>query len=150
MLTIRFSRHPHEIVLLSICVLSGLSTFLAYHQAASTAIRELPEMWGRVYYLGLAIAAAIALIGVFWPGFTGPLVERAGLLMLSGLVCFFGIAILTVAGLRGLYFGLILIGFAAANLWRVGQVNRELQQIRAAAILTGSTEQLNDEGGGGP
>ncbi|TCO57113.1 hypothetical protein [Actinocrispum wychmicini] len=143
MLTIRSGRHPHEIVLLAFTLLSGLTGFFGYSQAASNAILLLlPRAYGQAFYLGLAASAAIALAGICWRGIVGPLVERAGLLINTGLYLFFALAIFTVGGVRGVGFGFTLIAFSVANVVRVLQIRRDLRAIRAAAMVTDSTDQL--------
>ncbi|AXB47319.1 hypothetical protein A4R43_36740 [Amycolatopsis albispora] len=105
---------------------------------ASTTVRALPEPFGHVLYASLAVGSVISLAGVFWPGVTGALVERAGLIGLIGLsFCYAGM-ILVVNGWRGTAFTVFLTAFGLANLFRAFQISREIKELTAArAFLNG-------------
>lgn len=143
---IRSGRHPHEVVLLLVCVLVGAVGTFGFDQAASTTIRSLPEPWGRFFYLGVLAGSVVALSGAYWRGLAGPLIERSGLITLAGMWASYTVAVLMNSGLRnGWGFSLIVGGFAVANVWRYVQISGELRRIRAAATLTGATGQLGGE-----
>jgi hypothetical protein len=141
---IRSGRHPHEVCLLGVCVLSGATGLINYSKVASSTVRALPEPWGMVFYATMLAGAVIALAGVLLPGLKGPLIERSGLLILASLFTGYGIAVLAAAGARGLFFSAFVGGFAIANLVRYVQIGRELRRISAAATLTSSTDQLGE------
>lgn len=143
MIVIRSGRHPFEVVLLAVFLLSGVSNLANYNASASNALRGLSDTYGYVYYAGLALGSAITLVGVFWPGLSGPLVERAGLLILTGLWASFG-GLLLAFGWRGVQFALLFFGFAAGAVWRIVQIRRDLRQAVSAAVVTGATDQVED------
>lgn len=143
MIVIKSGRHPFEVMILAWCLLSGVNQTINYQRAASSVLHDLPDLFGYALYAGTVVGSAIALIGTFWPSLTGPLVERAGLWMLSGLWVSFGV-LLATAGVRGLYFGGFLWGFAAAAIWRGVQIGRELKSVHAAAVLARATDQVED------
>lgn len=143
MIVIKSGRHPLAVTLLVFCAVSGVSNLLAYSKSATNVLRALPPAFGLVFYGLLALGSAVALVGVFWPGLTGPHLERSGLLMLTGVFSAYAVLVIPL-GLRALFFSLLLFGFALGNFLRVLQIGRDLKRIRAAAAYTGSTEQLKD------
>lgn len=138
MIVIKSGRHPFAVVVLIVFVLSGVSNLFNYDQSASNALRDLSPVYGYIYYAGLALGAAITLIGVFWPGLYGPLVERAGWLILAGLWAAFG-GLLFTFGWRGAQFALLFEGFAAGAMWRVVQIGRDLR-----AMFSDATDHVED------
>ena len=129
---IRRGKHPHEVGLLfATFVIGGFGTF-AFNSSANSASRALPYPMGQIMYGALALGSAVAIAGIFWPGITGALVERAGLVAVSLMCAGQGAATLVGFGLRGLAYGGILAAFAVASLWRVLQIRREVQEILAA------------------
>lgn len=139
---IRSGRHPHEVCLLGVCLLSGVSGLVNYSTVSSGTVRQLPEPWGLVFYAVMLAGAVIALGGTLIPGLKGPLVERSGLVILAGLFTAYGIAALATSGTRALFFAAFMVGFATANVVRSVQIGRELRRISAAATFTSSSEQL--------
>ena len=56
---IRSGRHPHEVLILSGCVVYGVAGFSAFDRVAITSIRELPGPVGHMFYALLAVTAAV-------------------------------------------------------------------------------------------
>ncbi|MFJ1765077.1 hypothetical protein ACIOD2_32450 [Amycolatopsis sp. NPDC088138] len=129
---IRRGKHPHEVVLLAAAFLLGLSGSLAFNATATSTARTLPFPFGHLLYAGMAFGAAIALVGVFWPGITGALIERAGLILVSTWSLVYGVVVLFNSGARGIMFGGFMAAFAAASLWRVWQIAKEAREVAAA------------------
>ena len=137
---IRRGKHPHEVaLLLAIAVIGVFGTF-AFNRSATTAARELAHPYGQLMYGGMTLGSAVALVGIFWPGITGALIERSGLKITSLLCLGQGAATIYMYGLRGLAFGLILAAFAVASLVRVHQIQKETREIIAADAFLGREE----------
>lgn len=143
MIVIKSGRHPFEVMILAWCLVSGVNSIINYQQAASTVFGQFPDLFGYILYGGTVAGSTVTLVGTFWPSLAGPLIERAGLVMLAGLWVLFG-GLLTTVGERGLYWGGFLWGFAAAAIWRSVQIGREMKRVQAAATLIGSTRQVED------
>lgn len=142
MLTLKAGRHPLAVTLLVFFVVSGLTNIVAYSHTAGNVIQTLPEPLGRIFYFIMTVASAVAVVGIYLPGLHGPLVERSGLWMLSGLLAAYGVLVFAAAGVRALFVATFLLGFAVGCVARIIQIGRQLRKIRAAAIVTKSTDQL--------
>jgi hypothetical protein len=144
MLAIRSGRSPHELALLIPCFIVGIAGLTVPGRVSTTTLSALPLHWLYVWYGGLVLGSAVALTGLMMGSILGMLIERVGLIVLSGQLLGYGIAITVLFGLRGIQFGLLVGAFAVANLWRAHQIRRESVSVRAAAVLTRSTEQLGE------
>jgi hypothetical protein len=122
-------------MLLAVSALNGLGGIVSYQQVASNAVRVLPDVLARAYYYGLTASALLAFVGVMLRSIRGPLIERAGLWLLGGLWGAYGAIVATTAWPRGFFVSIVLLGFAAANVWRAMQIRGELKRIRAAAAI---------------
>lgn len=142
MIVIKASRHPHEVLLLIGCLLWGIAGTVAFEQVAVTSVRSLPTPWGLVFYILLAVGAAVPLFGIFRAGITGALIERAGLLILAGMCLAFAVAIAFTVPVRGLGFVLLMAALGVANIIRALQIPGEIDRLTAAAAATGATDQL--------
>jgi hypothetical protein len=140
-LSFRSGKHPHEVALLSAATLFGVCGLFFFPFVATTTARALPVPFGHLLYAGLFIGSAISLVGVFWRGLTGALIERSGLFSVSVWGFSYGIAILINSGARGIGFGLFMASFAIANIVRVWQINHEIDQVEAARIVLGTKEE---------
>lgn len=148
MLVNRQGRHPHEVYLLSVCVLYGLAGLVAYDEVVSNSIAPLGRIAGYVFFGSVLFGSLVGLIGIFWPfkGVQGPLVERSGLLILAAFWFGYVVAVVYNAGFRGLGFILVVGGFAMANvhraLWDIPRGNRS---VASAAAAAGVLDELRDE-----
>lgn len=127
-------RNPFELWLTVTCVVTGAAALFSFSEDRNGVIdRYLPAV-ALLWYFGLLIAGAVTLAGVLWRGrtingLTRALgCERAGLVMLSGLMLGYGGALLTTA--PGVFTGFLLLGLGAASITRVWQVNHELNVIQ--------------------
>jgi hypothetical protein len=126
MIVIRSGRHPIVVMVLAACVIGSVNNLVNFDRASSNLVRLLPTSFGYAFYALLAVGAAISLVGVFWRGLDGLLIERAGYLILAGQWVAFG-ALLTTAGWRGVWFALLLLAFAGGAVWRIAQIRRDLK-----------------------
>lgn len=133
---IRSGRHPHEVAFLGVFAIAGIAGLVAPHRTSNAVLQSLPA-WGlTVFYLVLAVGSLLALAGVLMPGLKGPLIELYGLLILSGELLGYGVAILGYAGPRALLSALLPIGIGIANVIRMRQITREVREARAGAKAT--------------
>lgn len=131
---IGYQRHPHEVALLLVCLLSGIAGLLAPAGATSATLGRLPGIWLYAWYVVLVIGSALAIAGVFIRGMVGHLIERAGLFVLLAELAGYGIALFGIAGTRALFFALMCLGIAAANFVRIRQINRDLKEVQDEAV----------------
>lgn len=127
-------RNPFELWITVTCVITGILALLPLTAERDGVIdRYLPAV-ALPWYLGLVIAGAVTLAGTLWRGrtingLTRALgCERAGLVVLSGLMLGYGGALLTTA--PGLFTGFLLLGLGASSITRVWQINHELRVIQ--------------------
>lgn len=124
-------QHPFEVAMLLSAAAVGVSRLLAGSTSGSLE-RTLPPGLLLVWYVLLTFGSVVSLVGVFWvEPVTGLLVERSGLWALSSACAVFGVAIVTVGGLRGVAASLFLFGFTVACLLRAVDIGRILSRIRA-------------------
>ncbi|MBN6037485.1 hypothetical protein [Amycolatopsis sp. 195334CR] len=145
-LTLRRSRSPFEVgVLLALGVLSIVSAVF-FDQAATFTARQLPEPLGHIMYAGTAVAAGVALTGVWWRhDIAGLLIERIGLISLASWTLGYGLAVLAVSGARGIQFGGYMGAVAAMALVRAWQIGREAREL---SLVAGAAQRLKDESEG--
>jgi hypothetical protein len=145
-IVIRSGRHPHEVFLLVAFLLWALFGLIAFEATASPSLRLLPTPWGHVFYGALGVGAVVAIVGVFLRrGIVGPLVERSGMLILSGMNVAYAVFVFGYSGSRAAGFSIFMVCLAAANIWRAAQIPGEVKQIAAAAALGKATDHLGGE-----
>lgn len=131
-LIIASGRQPFEVLLLLACVLTaGLG--LAVPGAGSTTIDAfIPMPWNTVFYVALGASATVGLIGVSLQVPVSLLVERIGLLFLSGLLIAYGIALYALYGAAVGASGAIIVAFGTAALTRSVQITMDLRKLHQA------------------
>lgn len=144
-IVVKTGRQPHEVALLIGCLLFGLAGTIAFDAVAVTSLRALPEAFGQVFFVLLAVGAAVPLVGIFKPGLEGPLIERIGLWVLTIQNVFFAAAVAVTSWPRGFGFIVMMTMLAVANVVRALQIPRQLRRIAAAAAVSGSVDQLEGE-----
>lgn len=133
---LRRSRSPFEVGVLAALLLISTLSAIFFSKLATTTARELGSPLGRAMYAGTAIAAAVAVVGVFIPDVIGLLVERVGLISLACWVMGYGVAVLINSGARGVQFGgymTALAIMAAVRAWQIGREARELATVQHLA-----------------
>jgi hypothetical protein len=115
-------RHrPHEILLLAVSVLIGGAYILGAPQPGSLAAL-LPGWAVVVWSAGLLASGAVGLFGVF----RSMRLEQAGMLLGAAALLWYTVAVAQF-GWRGLFAGAICLAWAAANLARALQIQREVR-----------------------
>lgn len=117
---------PHELLLLVVGILSTIG-YVAGGPAPGSITATLPG-WAVVAFYGLfGVGSTIGLAGcLLRRRAIGPGLEQGGLLIQAAALVLYAIAIMGYAGHRGWGVILILAGWVAANLWRAGQIQRDL------------------------
>lgn len=136
-LVLASGRQPFEVLLLLACVVVGTVGFFGPRGSASVTIDEfICDPWRALFYGVLALSALVALVGVFLSMPDALLVERVGLLFLSGLLITYGISVYAVGS--GGASGGIIVSFGVAAVLRCWQITRDLSRLRSA--LRAATE----------
>jgi hypothetical protein len=115
--------------------------FIAVGFAASWGLTNTGEVtsvfpaWARmVWFSGLAVGAAVAVVGEMVFTNTALVIERAALLFLTGLIMAYTLAFIIV-GIRisspghVAYVGFALVVFAAVNYLRARQINKQVRSV---------------------
>jgi hypothetical protein len=135
-ITLRRSRSPFQVgVLLALFLLSAASA-LFFEAMATSSARELGPLLGRLMYGGMALAACVALVGVWLVDVVGLLVERAGLVSMACWSTAAGLAVLANSGVRGGQFGGYMLAIALMSVWRAWQIGREARELATVRHLT--------------
>jgi hypothetical protein len=148
MLVNRAGRHPHEVALLSVCLVFGPVGLIAKDKVSGTAIQSLPGVLGYLFFVLMTLGAGMGVAGLFLPfkGVKGPLVERTGLWLLSLVWYVYALLALATSGLRALGFALVLAGFATANVYlAVKRIPEYIQAIALAAAKANVLDELEGE-----
>lgn len=130
-LLINSGRQPFELVILAVCVLSGLSGLLVPGAQSPAIVAALGE-WTWAWYVGLTLGGAVPLVGVWLKMPTCLLIERVGMVWLSTLFLAYGVGIAFVADSRGVTAAAFTAGYGLAAAARVWQISRDLRKLKAA------------------
>lgn len=148
MLVNRAGRHPHEVALLSVCLVFGPVGLAAKDKVSGAAIQSLPDALGYAFFALMLLGAAMGMAGLFLPfkGVKGPLVERTGLWLLTLVWYVYALLGLATTGLRALGFALVLVGFGTANIYlAVKRIPEYIQAIADAAAKANILDELEGE-----
>lgn len=124
---------PHELLLLAWSLISGISYLLGAPPPGS--ITALMPAWEiHAWAAGLLASGLIGLVGCWWRGnhAFGLGLEMGAMLIGSGALLLYVVAAFSVAGWLALFAGGLVVTWLAANLWRVGQIRRDLRNLRGA------------------
>lgn len=127
-------RSPFEVLMTLAFGIYCVAGLVAFNQFATTTLQAYPEPWARVF-LGLALVTCVLTLAGIAHAHTavGVLIERAGLVGLSGVCATYTIWAFGNSGKRALAFGLLLGAIAASSAWRTWQISRALGQARKVA-----------------
>lgn len=126
-------KNPHQTFLLILSLYASAPLVFDGESASESLDKAvspfLVVLWGAV----LLVGSAVALVGEFWRGhtWTSLVLERVGLLLVGiggGFYCI--ILALTVGGNARYVVG-VTTAYALSCLWRVMQITRRLNWIRA-------------------
>lgn len=124
-------RDPMELMLLGLCLLSGLSSLLGNDPPTSVE-QTMPGWLVVVWNAALTAAGAVGVVGNLWPGAFGTalLVRAAGLLIAFGPAAAYAVAALSFAGTTALFPAGLIAAFAAACLWKARHLTQDLRTLR--------------------
>jgi hypothetical protein len=122
-------RHrPHEQLLLAYSALLGIA-YLTGSPIPASIMAVLSSVAITAWSAALAISGVAALIGCWWRGERGLMLELGGLAMNAGSLCLYSAAVFTAAGWRALLPGGLVLAWAAANGWRAWQIHGEMRGL---------------------
>lgn len=128
---IRSDRNPFQLWTVAACFLSGLVAILPFGGARNGAIDRFLPGYATLWYVGLLVSGTVCLVATLLrKRHTGLLTERIGLVLLTGQLTGYGMAILILQ--PRVPTGILLVGLAVACLVRIRQAGRELRTLRSA------------------
>lgn len=126
-------RHrPHEMVLLLFSAMIGFADTLGAPPPQSVAA-VMPGWYVKVWAVGLLVSGVVGLLGILLPlrPDRGLWVEFGAMLIGGGALIITTASIVQYAGLaKGAFGAGFCAAWALANLWRAGQIWRNLREIR--------------------
>lgn len=124
-------RDPMELMLLGLCLLSGLSSLVGNDPPTSVE-QTMPGWLVVVWNVALTAAGAVGVVGNLWPGAFGTalLVRAAGLLIAFGPAAAYAVAALSFAGATALFPAGLIAAFAGACLWKARHLTQDLRTLR--------------------
>lgn len=153
----RPGRNWHEIYLLFLAAATGATGLIAPH-ARSQSIEASFPVWGQIcWYVGLLVGALGGVAGILLSPslppervvgmppeklrrrlnrqITGLAVERAAMLLLTGLCVAYFLGAVTLVGVTrvtGALGAVFVLGFALANATRAREIRLTLQRVRTS------------------
>jgi hypothetical protein len=128
-------RHrPHEVALLAFSVVLGLAFVVGAKPPGS--IESLMPGWFRWGWYVLLLASGVAGLAGFFAirdVYSALTLERAAMWGQAAAFAIYALAILVLGGWRGVAAGGLCVALAVASVWRLRQVGREIDAVRAAA-----------------
>jgi hypothetical protein len=119
-----------EVYLLLACALIGVSGLITPHARARSVVAAFPDGTQTVWYVGIALGAALAIYGIARGEIEGLLKERAALIVMSGLSASYAVASVAYGGWPALSGAFLLISFAVACAVRSCQLTADLTAVR--------------------
>jgi hypothetical protein len=121
-------RHrPHEQLLLAYGALSG-AVFLAGAPEPAGIAAVMPGAVVTLWAVGMVVSGVVGLVGNWWRGERGQVLEAGGLLVGAGSLLIYAATAVAAAGTRAMFPAGIILAWFAANLWRAVQIRAELRQ----------------------
>lgn len=135
-------RHPFQLFLLGLCMVSALTLFLAGIEPGSLEALTLHPVIVYMWNISLVGGAIMAFTGIYWRGEydTALTLERVGLNFSGIFAVIYGIIIVTAAGFSAVVAASITVGFGVACLRRA----RDIGIVFYAAQHTDPTPEPGD------
>lgn len=127
-------RDPRELMLLGLCLLSGLSG-VAGAQPPTSVEETMPGWLVAAWYAGLVAAGTVGTVGNLWPGQLGTalLIRLSGQMLTAGPAAAYAIAALSFAGWSAMFPAGLTAVFSLVCLWTAKYLTEDVRMIRAAA-----------------
>lgn len=126
-------RNWYEVYLMVLTLLFAISAWTT-GSSQETLIATFPIWSQNLWYGGLVVSALAVLAGIVMNTLTGLLIERAALLILTGICAGYGLVFFAVSSrtsaLHASYVVVLVLAYAAVNVTRALQVGSELTRIR--------------------
>ena len=139
------TRHPFEVFLLLLSILSGLPIMVA-GTAPDAVTDALNDTAARVWGGGLAVGAVIALLGIFLTrphprstkvSVVGLVTEQVGLVMVAGACMVYTAAVLVQVWPAGFYSAAVVFCYGMSCLWRWLQIQRLMRLEHTLRVADG-------------
>lgn len=137
-LLIQSGRHPFELVILFMCVLTGLAGLLT--GSASPAIVIILHEWSWIWNVSIVLGGIGTGLSVLCKLPVNLLLERVGMVWLFTLFAAYSAAIFSVDSDRAVTSGGIVLALALAALARVLQITKDLSKLQKALAEPHPTE----------
>lgn len=126
-------RDPRELMLLGLCLLSGL-TYLAGATPPSSVEAVMPGWLVVAWYWCLTVAGVTGIAGNLWPGDLGTalLVRLSGQIAAAGTAAAFAVCALSFAGTPALFAGGLILAWSIVCLWTAKYLVEDLRVVRGA------------------
>lgn len=122
---------PHEVAFNIWAVILGtMFTFGAPRPGSMASLVTGPAFY--VFAVGLALGGLVALVGSHLPGDVERAleVERAGLIILTGALLVYAVAVISVFGWQALVAGALVAAWVHGNVRRSVTITRDLKAVR--------------------
>lgn len=142
---VRSGRHPFQVALLVVSLVSGAVGFILRQPGPSGGVERALGPLSPWFYLCLLVSASLCLTGAFWRSRdiralqVGLHIERAGMPILAGSCgCYAALSFINT-GVRALVAVLLIGGIALAALIRTRQITADLAYVRGLLDEQGNT-----------
>lgn len=126
-------RNPFETLIVGAFGLYCVIGLFLFDQVATSTIRGFPIPYGMVFLFVAAVSCIIVLVGIVLASRAeGVLIERAGLIGLTGLTATYAMWAFGFQGLRGVAFGVMMLAIAFSGAWRAYQISRARRIARSS------------------
>lgn len=124
-------RDPHEVFLAGICIPTGLAILVTGLEPASLEA-SMPPFLVPIWTLGLLLGGLLVVGSAVWRDrWTGLLIERVGLYMLTLAAIAYTAGVISAGGFNATYVAALNAAFAAANVARWRQITRYFRGVKA-------------------
>lgn len=125
------SRHPYQILILALCLFSGIAILLSEAPPPQSIESMLPTPWDTVWAVGLTVGSALTLFSSALKNrVNGIIIEQVGLGILGIDAMVFAIVIYMYAGSQGFFNAIIVGAFGLASLIRWRQIQDYLHAVK--------------------
>jgi hypothetical protein len=133
-------RHPFEIFLLALSIISGLPVLLGKAPAPGSINAVVDPLAARAWSVALTCGSALALLGVGWRvpkdptkvSITGLSLEQVGLVTVASAATFYAVVVVIAAGVSAAVPASIILAYAGSCWVRAWQLQGIIKGTRKA------------------